>query len=318
MPSFSSVYGLDAALSTAVDLVRGLGVLTDIEVVDVEGVTPGYDTDYAAQLECALDALADGADLFIIHVEATDEAGHAGDVHEKIRALENWDSVDPHRARPGARPARPVAAAAAARPRHAAAAQDPHRRPGALPAGRLPPGRSRRRVHRGRGGRRAGHRRPRAHAAPRRHADRLRPPIGPGSDPATAVSGSDAARPLPGQGPRRRSPAAGEGGGQPVNDGLVSVASAAPAGGMVVVGVAVVGGGGGGQVDQVGDHLERVLLAGVGHRADGEHLQQLAGRDGHAREVEHDGARVAGGGDGEVVGRGRAGRPWRPGPGPAR
>jgi len=38
-------------------------------------------------------ALADGADLFIIHVEATDEAGHAGDVHEKIRALENWDSV---------------------------------------------------------------------------------------------------------------------------------------------------------------------------------------------------------------------------------
>jgi 2,3-bisphosphoglycerate-independent phosphoglycerate mutase len=93
MPSFSSVYGLDAGLSTAVDLVRGLGVLTDIEVIDVEGATPGYDTDYAAQLECALDALADGADLFIIHVEATDEAGHAGDVHEKIRALENWDSV---------------------------------------------------------------------------------------------------------------------------------------------------------------------------------------------------------------------------------
>jgi 2,3-bisphosphoglycerate-independent phosphoglycerate mutase len=93
MPSFSSIYGLDAALSTAVDLVRGLGVLTDIEVVEVEGATPGYDTDYAAQLECALDALADGADLFIIHVEATDEAGHAGDVHEKIRALENWDSV---------------------------------------------------------------------------------------------------------------------------------------------------------------------------------------------------------------------------------
>jgi 2,3-bisphosphoglycerate-independent phosphoglycerate mutase len=91
MPSFSSVYGLDAALSSAVDLVRGLGVLTDIEVVDVDGMTPGYDTDYGAQLECALDALADSADLFIIHVEATDEAGHAGDVAEKVRALENWD-----------------------------------------------------------------------------------------------------------------------------------------------------------------------------------------------------------------------------------
>ncbi len=85
------MYGLDAALSSAVDLVRGLGVLTDIEVVDVDGMTAGYDTDYAAQRECALDSLADGADLFIIHIEATDEAGHAGEVHEKIAALESWD-----------------------------------------------------------------------------------------------------------------------------------------------------------------------------------------------------------------------------------
>lgn len=91
LPSFASRYGLDAALSSAVDLVRGLGVLTDIEVVDVDGMTAGYDTDYAAQRECALDSLADGADLFIIHIEATDEAGHAGEVHEKIAALESWD-----------------------------------------------------------------------------------------------------------------------------------------------------------------------------------------------------------------------------------
>jgi 2,3-bisphosphoglycerate-independent phosphoglycerate mutase len=93
MPSFSSRYGLDAALNSAVDLVRGLGVLTGIEVVDVEGMTAGYDTDYAAQRECALDALADGADLFVIHVEATDEAGHAGDVDEKVVALERWDRL---------------------------------------------------------------------------------------------------------------------------------------------------------------------------------------------------------------------------------
>ena len=91
LPSFASRYGLDAALNSAVDLVRGLGVLTDIEVVDVDGMTAGFDTDYAAQRESALDALADGADLFLIHIEATDEAGHAGDVHEKIRALESWD-----------------------------------------------------------------------------------------------------------------------------------------------------------------------------------------------------------------------------------
>ncbi len=43
-------------------------------------------------MTAALDALADGADLFIVHVEATDEAGHAGNVAEKVKALENWDS----------------------------------------------------------------------------------------------------------------------------------------------------------------------------------------------------------------------------------
>ena len=92
MPSFSSVYGRDAALVTAVDLVRGLGVLTDIDIVDLPTATGWYDTDYEGKRDCALRSLESGADLFIIHVEATDEAGHAGDVEEKIRALENWDS----------------------------------------------------------------------------------------------------------------------------------------------------------------------------------------------------------------------------------
>jgi 2,3-bisphosphoglycerate-independent phosphoglycerate mutase len=91
MPSFTDRWGLDAALNSAVDLVRGLGVLTGIEVLDVEGMTAGYDTDYAAQRESALDTLADGADLVLIHVEATDEAGHAGDVAAKVDALERWD-----------------------------------------------------------------------------------------------------------------------------------------------------------------------------------------------------------------------------------
>jgi 2,3-bisphosphoglycerate-independent phosphoglycerate mutase len=91
MPSFKDTYGLDAGLVTAVDLVRGLGVLTDMDVVEVEGATGWYDTDYEGKRDAALDALADGSDLFVVHVEATDEAGHAGNVDEKVRALENWD-----------------------------------------------------------------------------------------------------------------------------------------------------------------------------------------------------------------------------------
>ncbi len=91
MPSFESRHGVDAGLVTAVDLVRGLGVLTEMSVVEVEGATGWYDTNYEGKRDAALQTLADGADLFVIHVEASDEAGHAGDIEEKIRALENWD-----------------------------------------------------------------------------------------------------------------------------------------------------------------------------------------------------------------------------------
>ncbi len=91
MPSFREAYGVDAGLCTAVDLVRGLGVLTGIDVVEVEGATGWYDTNYEGKRDAALRALDDGADLFLVHVEATDEAGHAGNVEEKVKALENWD-----------------------------------------------------------------------------------------------------------------------------------------------------------------------------------------------------------------------------------
>ena len=92
LPRFADTYALDAGLVSAVDLVRGLGALTDVDRVDVEGATGWYDTNYEGKRDAAIDALANGGkDLFIIHVEASDEAGHAGDVEEKVGALENWD-----------------------------------------------------------------------------------------------------------------------------------------------------------------------------------------------------------------------------------
>jgi 2,3-bisphosphoglycerate-independent phosphoglycerate mutase len=92
LPSFNETRGVRAALCSAVDLVRGLGVLAGIDVVDVDGMTAGYDTDYAAQRDACLRNLAAGTDLFLVHVEASDEAGHAGDVEQKVRALERWDA----------------------------------------------------------------------------------------------------------------------------------------------------------------------------------------------------------------------------------
>ncbi|HEX6311153.1 MAG TPA: 2,3-bisphosphoglycerate-independent phosphoglycerate mutase [Acidimicrobiia bacterium] len=91
MPPFAERFGVEGRLSSAVDLVRGLGVLTGIEVVDVPGATAGFDNDYAAQRDACLASLAD-RHLFLLHVEATDEAGHQGAVAEKVAALERWDT----------------------------------------------------------------------------------------------------------------------------------------------------------------------------------------------------------------------------------
>ena len=90
LPDFAATYGVAGRMSSAVDLVTGLGVLTGIEVVDVPGATAGFDNDYRAQAEACLRSLAD-RDLFVLHVEATDEAGHQGRADVKVDALERWD-----------------------------------------------------------------------------------------------------------------------------------------------------------------------------------------------------------------------------------
>jgi 2,3-bisphosphoglycerate-independent phosphoglycerate mutase len=90
LPPFGPRFGVEGRLTSAVDLVRGLGVLAGIEVLDVPGASAGFDNDYGAQRDACLESLAD-RDFFLLHVEATDEAGHQQDVAEKVSALEAWD-----------------------------------------------------------------------------------------------------------------------------------------------------------------------------------------------------------------------------------
>jgi 2,3-bisphosphoglycerate-independent phosphoglycerate mutase len=91
LPSFEKTYGVAGRMTSAVDLVQGLGVLTGIDVVDVPTATAGFDNDYVAQRDAALASLHD-RDLFVLHVEATDEAGHQGRADIKVDALERWDA----------------------------------------------------------------------------------------------------------------------------------------------------------------------------------------------------------------------------------
>jgi 2,3-bisphosphoglycerate-independent phosphoglycerate mutase len=91
MPSFSESYGVRAALTSPVDLLRGIARQVGMDILEIDGVTDGVDNDYAAQMRGALDALTHH-DLVVVHVEAPDATGHDGDAAGKRSAVERIDS----------------------------------------------------------------------------------------------------------------------------------------------------------------------------------------------------------------------------------
>lgn len=90
MPSLKNSYNLSGAVITGVDLINGLGVCSESDIIDVPGATGFFDTDYKAKGEYGIKALEDH-DILFIHIEAPDEAGHAGEIEEKIKAIESID-----------------------------------------------------------------------------------------------------------------------------------------------------------------------------------------------------------------------------------
>jgi 2,3-bisphosphoglycerate-independent phosphoglycerate mutase len=83
-------YGLTGSVISAVDLVRGLGVLAGLKIRMVEGATGYLGTNYAGKMTAARAALKD-EDFVYLHVEAPDETGHEGIAEKKIRAIEEFD-----------------------------------------------------------------------------------------------------------------------------------------------------------------------------------------------------------------------------------
>lgn len=78
------------AVITAVDLIRGIGRYAGLRVIDVKGATGLYDTNYEGKAQAAIEALKTD-DFVYLHVEASDEAGHDGDVDLKLKTIENLD-----------------------------------------------------------------------------------------------------------------------------------------------------------------------------------------------------------------------------------
>lgn len=91
MPTLAEKYGISGSVISAVNLIKGIGFFAGLKILEVPGATGYFDTDYQAKARYALQSLTDG-DFVFVHVEAPDEAGHIGNIEEKIRAIENIDA----------------------------------------------------------------------------------------------------------------------------------------------------------------------------------------------------------------------------------
>ncbi len=88
---FCDKYQLKGSVISAVDLIKGIGVLTGLEVIDVPGATGTIHTNFDGKRDAAIKALKDGAQYLYIHLEAADESGHQGSMEDKITSIERID-----------------------------------------------------------------------------------------------------------------------------------------------------------------------------------------------------------------------------------
>ena len=92
MKTLKEKFGIGSgAVISAVDLIKGIGIYAGLESIEVEGATGLYNTNYEGKAEAAINALKEN-DFVFLHVEASDEAGHEGDVDLKVKTIEYLDS----------------------------------------------------------------------------------------------------------------------------------------------------------------------------------------------------------------------------------
>ena len=91
LPSFKDKWGLDGAVISAVDLIKGIGICAGMRSFDVEGATGNVHTNYTGKANAAIGAFRDGYDYVYVHVEAPDECGHRAELENKVLAVELID-----------------------------------------------------------------------------------------------------------------------------------------------------------------------------------------------------------------------------------
>ncbi len=91
LPSFKDKWGLDAAVISAVDLIKGIGLCAEMKSIDVEGATGNVHTNYKGKADAAIQAFKDGIELVYVHVEGPDECGHRAELENKVSSIELID-----------------------------------------------------------------------------------------------------------------------------------------------------------------------------------------------------------------------------------
>lgn len=91
LPSFSEKWGIQGAVISAVDLIKGIGLCAQMKSIDVPGATGNVHTNYEGKAQAAIDAFKSGIDFVYIHVEAPDECGHRGEIENKVLSIELVD-----------------------------------------------------------------------------------------------------------------------------------------------------------------------------------------------------------------------------------
>lgn len=92
LSDFQKKTGLKGGIISAVDLIKGIGILAGLKIIEVEGATGNYDTNFKGKALAALENLKAGLDFVYIHMEAPDECGHRGELDKKIYSIEQIDS----------------------------------------------------------------------------------------------------------------------------------------------------------------------------------------------------------------------------------
>ena len=91
LASFKEKYGVSGTMISAVDLLKGIGKFSGMNVVNVDGATGYLDTNFEGKAQAAADALKNGSDFIYIHVEAPDECGHRYEIENKVKSVELID-----------------------------------------------------------------------------------------------------------------------------------------------------------------------------------------------------------------------------------